>query len=179
MAMDRTATSGFVVKLPHRCQVPRTASRSTPAAFKFNIDRQFIDAGLRKTATVRYRRYRRRDHRITHVNCRFRHPFARVLGNATDRAGMMFAQGRAGAVRISAPTRLCRPSNLSRTRRADRIVLETLADYWNKANIKLDHRHLPSRTPQSARQSASGGLDLIERVLAAPISTPYHARNRA
>ena len=55
----------------------------------------------------------------------------------------------------------------------DRIVVEKFADYWNKDHVFIDKiTYLPIvDSDGAAGQPRSGGLDLIERVLATDIKT--------
>ncbi len=56
----------------------------------------------------------------------------------------------------------------------DRIVVEKFADYWNKDQIFIDKiTYLADRRMPTVRLAnlRSGGLDMIERVLATDIKT--------
>ena len=61
----------------------------------------------------------------------------------------------------------CRPEFVERVQQ-DRIVFEKFADYWNKDNVHIDrivYLPLVDATVRLANLK-SGGLDLIERLLA-------------
>lgn len=102
-------------------------------------------------------------------------PFAPLLAQLTDRAGMMVspkAAQKAGENFGSHPV-CAGPFKFAERVAQDRIVLERFSDYWDKDKIKLDrivYLPIPDSTVRLANLQ-SGGLDLIERVAAADLAT--------
>jgi len=100
-------------------------------------------------------------------------PFSPLIAQLTDRAGMMVSpkavkeQGdKFGLHPVCAG-----PYKFVERVQQDRIVFEKFADYWNKDNVFIDRLvYLPivDATVRLANLK-SGGLDLIERVLATDI----------
>ena len=100
-------------------------------------------------------------------------PFSPLIAQLTDRAGMMVSpkavkeQGdKFGLHPVCAG-----PYKFVERVQQDRIVFEKFADYWNKDNVFIDRVvYLPivDATVRLANLK-SGGLDLIERVLATDI----------
>ena len=102
-------------------------------------------------------------------------PFAPLLAQLTDRAGMMVSPKAAQAAgeNFGSHPVCAGPFKFVERVAQDRIVLERFADYWNKDNIKLDrivYLPIPDSTVRLANLR-SGGLDLIERVAAADLDT--------
>jgi peptide/nickel transport system substrate-binding protein len=100
-------------------------------------------------------------------------PFSPLIAQLTDRAGMMIspkAAKEAGDKFALKP--ICAgPYKFVERVQQDRIVFEKFADYWNKDNVFIDRIvYLPivDATVRLANLK-SGGLDLIERVLATDI----------
>src|ERR1700737_5407452 len=100
-------------------------------------------------------------------------PFSPLITQLTDRAGMMIspkAAKEAGDKFGQHPV-CAGPYKFVERVQQDRIVLEKFADYWNKDNVFIDRVvYLPivDATVRLANLK-SGGLDLIERVLATDI----------
>jgi peptide/nickel transport system substrate-binding protein len=100
-------------------------------------------------------------------------PFSPLIAQLTDRAGMMIsskAVKEAGDKFGLHPVCAGAYKFVERVQQ-DRIVLEKFADYWNKDNVFIDRVvYLPivDATVRLANLK-SGGLDLIERVLATDI----------
>src|SRR5450755_1055109 len=100
-------------------------------------------------------------------------PFAPLLSQLTDRSGMMMspkAAKEAGDNFGQHPV-CAGPYKFVERVQQDRMVLEKFADYWNKDNVFIDRVvYLPivDATVRLANLK-SGGLDLIERVLATDI----------
>src|SRR5215216_6642634 len=97
-------------------------------------------------------------------------PFSPLIAQLTDRAGMMVSpkavkdQGDKFGLRP-----VCAgPYKFVERVQQDRVVFEKFADYWNKDNVHIDrivYLPLVDATVRLANLK-SGGLDLIERVLA-------------
>src|SRR6266581_68586 len=100
-------------------------------------------------------------------------PFSPLIAQLTDRAGMMVSPKAAKEAGDKFGLRpICAgPYRFVERAQQDRIVAEKFADYWNKDNIFIDRIvYLPivDSTVRLANLK-SGGLDLIERLLATDI----------
>jgi peptide/nickel transport system substrate-binding protein len=100
-------------------------------------------------------------------------PFSPLIAQLTDRAGMMVSPKAAKEAgdKFGLKPVCAGPYKFVERVQQDRIVFEKFADYWNKDNIFIDRIvYLPivDATVRLANLK-SGGLDLIERVLATDI----------
>src|ERR1700709_568723 len=100
-------------------------------------------------------------------------PFSPLIAQLTDRAGMMVSPKAAKAEgdKFGLKPVCAGPYKFVERVQQDRIVFEKFADYWNKDNVFIDRIvYLPivDATVRLANLK-SGGLDLIERVLATDI----------
>ncbi len=100
-------------------------------------------------------------------------PFSPLIAQLTDRAGMMVSPKAAKEAgdKFGLHPVCAGPYKFVERVQQDRIVFEKFADYWNKDNVFIDRVvHLPivDSTVRLANLK-SGGLDLIERVLATDI----------
>ena len=100
-------------------------------------------------------------------------PFSPLVAQLTDRAGMMVSPKAANEKgnRFGLHPVCTGPYKFVERVQQDRIVFEKFADYWNKDNVLIDRVvYLPivDATVRLANLK-SGGLDLIERVLATDI----------
>jgi peptide/nickel transport system substrate-binding protein len=100
-------------------------------------------------------------------------PFAPLLAQLTDRAGMMVAPKAAQEAgdKFGLKPVCAGPYRFVERVQQDRIVVEKFQDYWNKNNVHIDRIvYLPivDATVRLANLK-SGGLDLIERVLATDV----------
>ena len=100
-------------------------------------------------------------------------PFSPLIAQLTDRAGMMLSPKAAKAEgdKFGLHPVCAGPYKFVERVQQDRIVLEKFADYWNKDNVFIDKIiYLPivDATVRLANLK-SGGLDLIERLLATDI----------
>lgn len=100
-------------------------------------------------------------------------PFSPLVAQLADRAGMMVSPKAAKAEgdRFGLNPVCAGPFKFVERVQQDRIVLERFADYWNKDNIFLDRIVFLPIVDATVRLAnlRSGGLDLIERVLATDI----------
>ena len=100
-------------------------------------------------------------------------PFSPLIAQLTDRAGMMVSPKAAKAEgdKFGLHPVCAGPYKFVERVQQDRIVLEKFADYWNKDNVFIDKIiYLPIVDPTVRLANLkSGGLDLIERVLATDI----------
>jgi peptide/nickel transport system substrate-binding protein len=102
-------------------------------------------------------------------------PFSPLIAQLTDRAGMMVSPKAAKEAgdKFGLHPVCAGPYKFVERVQQDRIVFEKFADYWNKENIHIDrivYLPLVDATVRLANLK-SGGLDLIERVLATDIKT--------
>jgi peptide/nickel transport system substrate-binding protein len=99
--------------------------------------------------------------------------FAPLIAQLTDRAGMMVSPKAAQAAGDKFGTRpVCAgPYKFVERVAQDRIVVERFADYWDKGKVQIDrivYQPIQDSTVRLANLK-SGGLDLIERMLATDI----------
>jgi peptide/nickel transport system substrate-binding protein len=100
-------------------------------------------------------------------------PFSPLIAQLTDRAGMMVSPKAAKEAgdKFGLKPVCAGPYKFVERVQQDRIVVEKFADYWNKDNVHIDRIvYLPivDATVRLANLK-SGGLDLIERLLATDI----------
>jgi peptide/nickel transport system substrate-binding protein len=102
-------------------------------------------------------------------------PFSPLIAQLTDRAGMMVSPKAAKEAgdRFGLKPVCAGPYKFVERVQQDRIVVEKFAGYWNKDNVHIDRiTYLPivDATVRLANLK-SGGLDLLERLLATDIKT--------
>ena len=102
-------------------------------------------------------------------------PFSPLIAQLTDRAGMMISPKAAKEEgdKFGLHPVCAGPYKFVERVQQDRIVFEKFADYWNKDNIQIDrivYLPLVDATVRLANLK-SGGLDLIERLLATDIKS--------
>ncbi|HYW64350.1 MAG TPA: ABC transporter substrate-binding protein [Bradyrhizobium sp.] len=100
-------------------------------------------------------------------------PFSPLIAQLTDRAGMIVSPKAAQAAgdKFGLHPVCAGPYKFVERVQQDRIVLEKFADYWNKDNVFIDKVVFLPIVDATVRLAnlQSGGLDLIERVLATDI----------
>src|SRR5215212_3412866 len=100
-------------------------------------------------------------------------PFSPLIAQLTDRAGMMVSPkaARDEGDKFGLRPVCAGPYKFVERVQQDRIVFEKFADYWNKDNIFIDRVVFLPIVDATVRLAnlKSGGLDLIERVLATDI----------
>ncbi|HZP79300.1 MAG TPA: ABC transporter substrate-binding protein [Pseudolabrys sp.] len=100
-------------------------------------------------------------------------PYAPLISQLTDRAGMMVAPKAAEAAgdKFGLHPVCAGPYKFVERVPQDRIVVEKFADYWNKDNVHIDRIVYLPIVDGAVRLAnlKSGGLDLIERLLATDI----------
>jgi peptide/nickel transport system substrate-binding protein len=100
-------------------------------------------------------------------------PFAPLIAQLTDRAGMMVAPKAAmeAGDRFGLHPVCAGPYKFIERVPQDRIVVEKFADYWDKDNVHIDRIVYLPIVEDTVRLAnlKSGGLELIERVLATDI----------
>src|SRR5215472_2698424 len=100
-------------------------------------------------------------------------PYSPLIAQLTDRAGMMVSPKAAKEEgdKFGLKPVCAGPYKFVERVQQDRIVVEKFADYWNKANVHIDRIVYLPIVDSSVRLAnlKSGGLDLIERLLATDI----------
>src|SRR4051794_23017832 len=100
-------------------------------------------------------------------------PFSPLIAQLTDRAGMMVSPKAAKAEgdKFGLHPVCAGPYKFVERVQQDRMVFEKFTDYWNKDNIFIDRIVFLPIVDATVRLAnlKSGGLDLIERVLATDI----------
>ena len=100
-------------------------------------------------------------------------PFSPLIAQLTDRAGMMVSPkaAREAGDKFGLRPVCAGPYKFVERVQQDRMVFEKFADYWNKDNIHIDRVVFLPIVDATVRLAnlKSGGLDLIERVLATDI----------
>jgi peptide/nickel transport system substrate-binding protein len=109
------------------------------------------------------------------VRLNLKAPFSPLLSQLTDRAGMMVSPKAAEAEgdKFGLKPVCAGPYKFVERVQQDRIVVEKFADYWNKDQVFIDKiTYLPivDGTVRLANLK-SGGLELMERVLATDIKS--------
>jgi peptide/nickel transport system substrate-binding protein len=107
------------------------------------------------------------------IKLNLKQPFSPLLSQLTDRAGMMVSPKAAEAAgdKFSLHPVCAGPYKFVERVPQDRIVVEKFADYWNKDHVFIDKiTYLPivDSTVRLANLE-SGGLDMMERLLATDI----------
>lgn len=107
------------------------------------------------------------------INIVLKNPFAPLIAQLTDRAGMMVSPKAAKAQgdKFGLHPVCAGPYKFVERVPQDRIVFEKFPDYWDKANVHIDRVVFLPIVDATVRLAnlKSGGLDLIERVLATDI----------
>src|SRR6195256_3418542 len=109
------------------------------------------------------------------IKLNLKQPFSPLFAQLTDRAGMMVSPKAAEAAgdKFALHPVCAGPYKFVERIPQDRIVVEKFADYWNKDRVFIDKiTYLPivDSTVRLANLP-SGGLDMMERVLATDIKT--------
>src|SRR5436190_13800780 len=109
------------------------------------------------------------------IKLNLKQPFSPLVAQLTDRAGMMVSPKAAEASgdKFALKPVCAGPYKFAERVAQDRIVVEKFADYWNKDHVFIDKiTYLPivDSTVRLANLR-SGGLDMMERVLATDIKT--------
>jgi peptide/nickel transport system substrate-binding protein len=102
-------------------------------------------------------------------------PFSPLIAQLTDRAGMMVSPRAAKEEgdKFGLHPVCAGPYKFVERVQQDRMVFEKFADYWNKDNVFIDRVVFLPIVDATVRLAnlKSGGLDLIERLLATDIKT--------
>ncbi|MGD9881899.1 MAG: ABC transporter substrate-binding protein [Reyranella sp.] len=109
------------------------------------------------------------------VKLNLKAPFSPLLAQLTDRAGMMVSPKAAEASgdKFALKPVCAGPYRFVERVQQDRIVVEKFADYWNKDQVLIDKITYLPIVDSTVRLASlrSGGLDMMERVLATDIKT--------
>jgi peptide/nickel transport system substrate-binding protein len=168
-----TATDGKAVTIKLRPNVKfHDGENLDAAAAKYSLDRHTSMAGsFRKPELAAVDHVEVVDP-LT-IKMILKTPFAPLIAQLTDRAGMMVSPKAATEAgdRFGLHPVCAGPYKFIERVPQDRIVGEKFADYWNKENIHIDRIVYLPIVEDTARLAnlKSGGLDLIERVLATDI----------
>src|SRR5882672_3294668 len=166
-------SKGLVMKLRPGVKF-QDGEKFDAAAVKFSIERHLNLPGSNRKAEISAVKSVEIVDELT-VKLVLSAPFAPLLAQLTDRAGMMVspkAAQSAGENFGSHPV-CAGPFKFVERIAQDRIVLERFVDYWDKDRIQLDrivYLPMPDSTVRLANLR-SGGLDLIERVATADLDT--------
>jgi peptide/nickel transport system substrate-binding protein len=102
-------------------------------------------------------------------------PFSPLIAQLTDRAGMMISPRavKEAGDKFGLHPVCAGPYKFVERVQQDRMVFEKFADYWNKDNVFIDRVVFLPIVDATVRLAnlKSGGLDLIERLLATDIKT--------
>jgi peptide/nickel transport system substrate-binding protein len=102
-----------------------------------------------------------------------KNPFAPLIAQLTDRAGMMVSPkaSKEAGDRFGLHPVCAGPYKFVERVQQDRMVFEKFADYWDKANVHIDRVVFLPIVDATVRLAnlKSGGLELIERLLATDI----------
>ena len=100
-------------------------------------------------------------------------PYSPLIAQLTDRAGMMVSPKavKEAGEKFGLHPVCAGPYKFVERVQQDRMVFEKFADYWNKDNVFIDRVVFQPIVDSTVRLAnlKSGGLDLIERVLATDI----------
>jgi peptide/nickel transport system substrate-binding protein len=107
------------------------------------------------------------------IRLKLKTPFSPLIMQLTDRGGMMVSPKAATEAgdKFGLKPVCAGPYRFVERVQQDRIIVEKFADYWNKDNVHIDRiTYLPivDATVRLANLK-SGGLDLLERLLATDI----------
>ncbi|HZQ01437.1 MAG TPA: ABC transporter substrate-binding protein [Reyranella sp.] len=109
------------------------------------------------------------------IKLNLKQPFSPLIAQLTDRAGMMMATKamESAADKFGLHPVCAGPYKFVERVQQDRIVVEKFADYWNKDNVFIDRITYLPITDSTIRLAnlRSGGLDMMERLLATDIKT--------
>ena len=107
------------------------------------------------------------------VKLNLKTPFAPLIAQLTDRAGMMVSPKAAKAAgdRFGQRPVCAGPYRFVERVQQDRIVVERFPDYWDRDRVKIDRiTYLPIQdSTVRLANLKSGGLDLAERLLATDV----------
>ena len=141
-------------------------------AVKFSLERHLTMSGsFRKSEIASVDKIEVVD--PTTVKLTLKAPFAPLIAQLADRAGMMVSPkaSKEAGDKFGLKPVCAGPFKFVERVQQDRIVLDKFADYWNKDNVFVDRVVFRPIVESSVRLAnlKSGGLELIERVLATDV----------
>lgn len=142
------------------------------AAVKFSLDRHLSMKGSFRRAEIAQIDTVEVVDPLT-VRLNLKTPFAPLMAQLTDRAGMMVSPKAAAAMgdKFGTAPVCAGPYRFVERVAQDRIVVERFADYWDKSRVHIDrivYRPIQDSTVRLANLK-SGQLDLLERLLATDV----------
>jgi peptide/nickel transport system substrate-binding protein len=115
------------------------------------------------------------------INIVLKSPYSPLIAQLTDRAGMMVSPKAAKEAgdKFGLHPVCAGPYKFVERVQQDRIVFEKFQDYWDKANVHIDRVVFLPIVDSTVRLAnlKSGGLELIERVLATDIKNVRADKN--
>jgi peptide/nickel transport system substrate-binding protein len=138
-------------------------------AAKFSLERHLsLQGSFRRAEIAQVDRVEAVD-QLT-IRLHLKTPFAPLIAQLTDRAGMMVSPKAAQALgdKFGTAPVCAGPYKFVERVAQDRIVVERFADYWDKSRVHIDriiYRPIQDSTVRLANLK-SGQLDLLERLLA-------------
>src|SRR3954451_17670051 len=137
-------------------------------AVKFTFERNLAQGSFRKPEIAAVDSVEVVD--PTTVRLKLKTPFAPLISQLTDRAGMIVSPKAAKAAgdKFGQKPVCAGPYKFVERVQQDRIVVERFADYWDKDKVKIDRITYVPINDSTVRLAnlKSGQLDLIERPLA-------------
>jgi peptide/nickel transport system substrate-binding protein len=142
------------------------------AAAKFSLDRHLTMQGSFRRAEIAQVDSVAVVDPLT-IRLSLKAPFAPLMAQLTDRAGMMVSPKAAAALgdRFGTAPVCAGPYRFTERVAQDRIVLDRFPDYWDKGRVSIDRivfRPIQDSTVRLANLK-SGQLDLLERLLATDV----------
>ncbi len=141
-------------------------------AVKFNLERALNQPGSRRRSEISVIARIVPVDSLT-VRIELDAPFAPLLAQFTDRAGMMMSPQAIASGANPATKPVCSgPFEFVERVAQDRIVVKRFERYWDRANVKLDavvFRPMPDTTVRLLNLR-SGGIELAERVAASDVA---------
>jgi peptide/nickel transport system substrate-binding protein len=140
-------------------------------AVKFTFERNLAQGSFRKPEIAAVDSVEVVD--PTTVRLKLKTPFAPLISQLTDRAGMIVSPKAAKAAgdKFGQKPVCAGPYKFVERVQQDRIVVERFADYWDKDKVKIDRITYVPIADSTVRLAnlKSGQLDMIERALATDI----------
>jgi len=142
-------------------------------AAKFSLDRHLNEQGSFRRAEIAQIEQVEVVDPMT-IRLALKTPFAPLMAQLTDRAGMMVSPKAARALgdKFGTAPVCAGPYKFTERVAQDRIVVDRFPDYWDKGRVTIDrivYRPIQDSTVRLANLK-SGQLDLLERLLATDIA---------
>jgi peptide/nickel transport system substrate-binding protein len=169
-----TSADGKVVTIRLRPGVKfHDGETMTAEAVKFSLDRHLTAQGSFRRAEIAQVDKVEVVDPLT-VRLLLKTPFAPLMAQLTDRAGMIISPKAAAAAgdKFGNEPVCAGPYKFTERVAQDRIVVDRFADYWDKGRVHVDrivYRPIQDSTVRLANLR-SGQLDLLERMLATDVA---------